>query len=348
MTRYQQFATLFPKQPNYRWQQIERSFFEKKNNSWKDVTTLPQDMRQQMDNKIPWISHKLIKTFVSKKKDTYKAVLETLDEIPLRYETVLMDNIRGQWTICVSSQIGCAMGCNFCATGAMGFKRDLTADEIVDQFRFWQKFLLDNPKLPQRISNIVFMGMGEPLANYDNVKQAIITLLSYTDLGPTKITVSTVGVMPRLEKILTDAEWPAVRIAISLHSSNTEERKKIVPTTIPDFLPKLADWCRRYEKILGNRNHHVTFEYILLNEVNDKPEQALELAKFVASTGANKINVIPYNPVAGKNFSRSQTDRINQFKNLLRSKDIDVTQRRTMGDDIAAACGQLIYQSEDI
>jgi len=244
----------------------------------------------------------------------------------------------------VSSQIGCSMRCSFCATGAMGLKRSLTSDEIVDQYRFWKYFLAQRPSLPQRISNIVFMGMGEPLANYDVIKQTIHTWFKYTDLGPTKITVSTVGILPRLEKLLEDPDWPSVRIAISLHSANEVKRKEIVPTSVPDFLTRLAKWTHDYDKRYGNRRHWITFEFILINGVNDSDEHAEELARYVKKTAARKINIIPYNPVKGKVFERSQEKNIDHFKSVLRSHGIDVTQRKTMGDDIAAACGQLAVE----
>jgi adenine C2-methylase RlmN of 23S rRNA A2503 and tRNA A37 len=161
-------------------------------------------MRETLDACIPWLSLSLAHLLESVKKDTYKAIVELGDG--KRVETVLMQNARGQWTVCVSSQVGCAMACTFCATGTMGFTRNLIADEIVDQVRFWNSFLAGRPEPEERISNIVFMGMGEPLANYENVKETIRQLLLHTDLGPTHITVSTVGLLPMLRKLLKDPE----------------------------------------------------------------------------------------------------------------------------------------------
>lgn len=341
--RKNHFSALFPKEPSYRWKQIETALFSDAK-SWDDVSNLPKNLRETLAQEIPWMSHELVQIFQSKRRDTFKAVLQSLDG--MRYETVLMANAKDQWTICVSSQIGCAMKCTFCATGTMGLKRSLDSDEIIDQYRFWKSFLKEHPDLSQRISNVVFMGMGEPLANYENVKETIKTWLTYTDMGPTKITVSSVGILTQLEKILHDATWPHVRIAISLHSANAEKRQEIVPSTVPNFLPRLAKWARDYGNVLGNRNHYITFEYTLLNGVNDTEEHAHELAKYVQTTGANKINVIPYNPVPDKPFSRSQKDRIVKFKEIVASYDIDITQRKTMGDDIAAACGQLVYKQK--
>jgi 23S rRNA (adenine2503-C2)-methyltransferase len=329
--------------PRFRFDQINTALFDVSVQSWAQVTTLPIAMREALEGAVPWLSISLVQMFESERNDTFKAVLKTADDKNM--ESVLMANKKGQWTICVSSQIGCAMRCTFCATGTMGLKRSMHSDEIVDQYRFWQAFLLTKPDLPQRISNIVFMGMGEPLANYENVKSAIHTWLTYTDLGPTKIMVSTVGVLSQMEKLLTDPEWPPVRITISLHSANQGRREEIVPTTIPDFIEKLADWSHRYRDILGNRRHHLTFEYTLISHVNDEPELARELATYVKKTAVTKVNVIPYNPVFGKTFTRTERDRIDIFKQILRDHDVNVTERKTMGDDINAACGQLALSS---
>jgi len=345
-TRQEQFLQMFPDAPRYRFQQVERALFDPAVAGWEGVTVLPKGMRETLAQKISWISHAVVQTQQNQTNDTYKTALQAPDG--LRYETVLMRNTKENWTICVSSQIGCAMGCTFCATGTMGLKRSLTADEITDQYRGFQKFLHDHPDLPQRISNLVIMGMGEPFANYDNVKAAITTLLLNTDLGPTHLTVSTVGLLPMLEILLTDPAWPPVRIAISLHSANAALRKKIVPSTVENFLPQLADWSRRYDKKLGNRRRYLTFEYVLLSEINDAKEHAEELADYLKTTAVKKINVIPYNPIAGKPFSRSQRERIDQFKSVLRARDCDVTERHTMGDDIAAACGQLVNRERRI
>ncbi len=354
-TREEQIKTLFPGEPAYRLKQIEQALFDTKNSTWSDVSTLPKTMLEVLKKEASWMSVTEFKVYESKLHDTYKAILQGADK--KLFETVLMENKRGDYTICVSSQIGCAMRCTFCATGTMGLKRSLTADEIIDQYRFWNYFLGKKQRTtsnerstinnqPPRISNVVFMGMGEPLANYDNVKKAIHTWLKYTDLGPTHITVSSVGILTQLEKILTDADWPHVRIAISLHSANQKKREEIVPTTVPDFLKSLTDWSHRYHKILGNQRHYITYEYTVLSGVNDTPELAEELAAYIKKTASSKINIIPYNPVKGKPFTTSDRTRIEAFKSILKKAGIDVTERRTMGDDIAAACGQLVVGQE--
>ncbi len=335
-SRREQFETLFPHEPAFRWKQIEQGLFSSAQ-SWSEITSLSKIMREKLIN-IPWMSVAPQTVQVSKNGDTHKALLNV--EGGKQIETVLMKNNRNAWTICVSSQVGCAMRCGFCATGKMGLTRSLLADEIIDQYRFWQQYLQNNPKLGSRISNIVFMGMGEPLANYEEVKKTLNTILTYTDIGRTRITVSTVGVLPRLEQILTDKEWPHVRLAVSLHSAIAETRKKIVPTSYDEFLPKLEVWAKNYLSVFGNRRHHLTFEYVMLKGVNDMPEQAKALATFVRRIGKIRINLIPYN-LTGMEFECSTPSAIQHFMSILQSSGCIVTTRRTMGDDIAAACGQL-------
>jgi len=341
-SRHEQFEELFPSEPAFRWKQIEDAFFSSANN-WDEVTTISKPMREKL-SLIPWMFVAAQMVQVSGNGDTYKALLTVAGDKQI--ETVLMKNRRGAWTICVSSQVGCAMRCGFCATGKMGLTRSLIADEIIDQYRFWSMYLIQHTELSGRISNIVFMGMGEPLANYEEVKSTLNTLLHHTDLGKTRITVSTVGVLPRLEQILTDKDWPHVRLAVSLHSAIEETRKKIVPTSYDEFLPKLADWARRYLHKFGNRRHHLTFEYVMLKGVNDTPEHAKALAVFVNRIGKIKVNLIPYN-LTGVEFQRSSDNTIETFLKTLHDHKLVATTRRTMGDDIAAACGQLIVLKKE-
>lgn len=340
-SRAELFQKLFPNEKAFRQKQMIQALYNESFSSWDDVTSFSPAMREQMQKEIPWFSHEEVKTFESAKKDTYKAILRLFDGKLI--ETVLMENRKGTWTICVSSQIGCAMDCQFCATGKMGLTRNLHSDEIMDQYRFWKSFLKRNPHLPPRISNVVFMGMGEPLGNYPNVKETINTWLKHTDMGPTYITVSTVGVLPVMEKMLTDKDWPHVRIAISLHSADPKTRQEIVPTSFENFLDKLKDWCLRYLEILGNNRHYLTFEYVMLSEVNDTDHHAKVLADFINAVGHAKLNVIPYN-FTDSVYQRSTDNQIGRFMDILRDKGVDVTRRKTMGDDIAAACGQLITE----
>lgn len=341
LTRKEQFQALFPDMPKFRLTQVEEAVFHTGWTGWNDVSNLSLAMREQAVVEIPWTSCKEVFTFESKHKDTFKAVLEV--EGGKRIETVLMRNAREQWTVCVSSQIGCAMKCTFCATGTMGLTRNLTSDEIVDQVRFWDAFLTKRPELAQRISNVVFMGMGEPLANYENVRTTLQTLLKHTDIGPTRITVSTVGLIPMLEKILTDPEWSPVRLAVSLHSADSETRKNIMPSSYDGFLDKLAEWAEKYFEKFDSKRRHITFEYVMLANVNDTPKHAKALAAFAERVGKVRINLIPYN-FTGSEYFNSEGDKADEFLEYLKSRNVDATKRRTMGDDIAAACGQLVVE----
>ncbi len=313
---------------------------------WSEVTALPAGIRDQIKD-VPWMSVEADQVLVSSNGETHKAILNV--DGGHQIETVLMYNRRGAWSICISSQVGCAMRCGFCATGKMGLIRSLSADEIVDQYRFWATYLADGHGLKpaatndeaRRISNIVFMGMGEPLANYENVREALNTILDYTDIGHTRIAVSTVGVLPRLEQILEDEEWPHVRIAISLHSAIEVTRKQIVPTSYDEFLPKLKEWSKAYLTKFGNRRHHLTFEYVMLKEVNDTPEHAKALAKYVNSIGNVRVNLIPYN-LTGVEYQCSAPAAVQAFYDKLSDSGVVVTTRMSMGNDIEAACGQLI------
>lgn len=340
-TRQEQFKTLFPDEPAFRFKQLETALFSPLLGGFSGISTLSPGMRETLAEHMPWLSIHSVRVFESAKKDTFKAVLETADQ--KRMEAVLMKNAREQWTVCVSSQVGCAMACTFCATGTMGFTRNLTVDEIVDQVRFWQIFLRGRPDLPQRISNVVFMGMGEPLANYANIKATIQTWLRHTDIGVTRITVSTVGLLPMLEKLLTDPEWPAVRLAVSLHSADPETRKKIMPSSYDGFLDRLVLWTENYFKKFDSRRRHLTFEYVMLAGVNDTEHHAEALIAFARRVGKVRINLIPYN-FTGSVYRDSLPGDFARFEKQLDEAGVIVTRRRTMGDDIAAACGQLVVE----
>ncbi len=302
-------------------------------------------MRQALAVNLPWISVKSVRVLESVEGDTFKVALNLEDGCVI--ESVLLRNARDGWTACMSTQVGCAMHCTFCATGTMGLTRNLLADEIVDQYRFWISFLQERND-QDRLGNLVLMGMGEPLANYENVREALNTILKQTDVGPTHITVSTVGILPRLEQLLTDPSWPAIRIAISLHSADAETRKKIIPSSYDDFLPKLRDWAKRYLEIQGNRRHHLTFEYVLLRGINDSEQDAKTLADYAASICPEevRINLIPYHKTGGT-FDRSKEEQMDVFRNVLERRGITATCRRSMGEDIQGACGQLATEKSE-
>ncbi|MEI8103949.1 MAG: 23S rRNA (adenine(2503)-C(2))-methyltransferase RlmN [Candidatus Moraniibacteriota bacterium] len=366
MNRHEQLEQLLKDMPKFRLKQAESALFFADWKSWNEVSTLAPSMREVLTQKVPWLSIAEVVVLKSKDGATYKAVVKgvSLPRVPTsrdfrgdRFETVLMKNARGHWSVCVSSQVGCAMGCTFCATGKMGLIRNLTSDEIVDQYRFWKLFLAEHPDFSQHITNIVFMGMGEPLNNYENVREALRELLAQTEMGPTRLVVSTVGLVPMLYKLLNDPLWPPVRLAVSLHSADPKLRQEIMPTSYPDFLEKLAEWAQAYFEKFDTRRRHVTFEYIMLEGVNDTPEAADLLANFANRVGKVRINLIPYNPakpevsdrgasITASEYRKSVEERVQNFQSRLEAKGVTVTKRRTMGDDIAAACGQLVTKGE--
>ncbi|HBD05669.1 TPA: 23S rRNA (adenine(2503)-C(2))-methyltransferase RlmN, partial [Candidatus Uhrbacteria bacterium] len=186
-----------------------------------------------------------------------------------------------------------------------------------------------------------YMGMGEPMSNYDNVKNSINRILEHTDIGKTHITVSTVGVLPRLEILLNDPQWPHVRLAISLHSADAKTRNELLPSSYDEFLPKLADWGKKYLERFGNNRHHLTFEYVMLKDVNDTPRHAKLLAKFSQSIGNVRVNLIPYN-FTECGFQSSTKETIEKFQKTLEEYGVTATARKSHGEDISAACGQLI------
>ena len=341
LARKERFRALYPETPAFRLRQFEAAVFDTSKKNFSAVSNLPAPMRESLDAHIPWLSLVSAHLLASVKKDTYKAIVELCDG--KRVETVLMQNARGQWTVCVSSQVGCAMACTFCATGTMGFTRNLIADEIIDQIRFWRIFLAERPHLSARISNIVFMGMGEPLANYDNVKETLRQLLLHTDIGPTHITVSTVGLLPMLRKILQDPEWPSVRLAVSLHSARSETRKALMPSSFDGFLEQLTAWTQEYFEKHESRRRHLTFEYVMLSQINDTEAHAEALIRFARRVGKVRINLIPYN-FTGSVYRDSLPADFAHFQKQLADAGITVMRRRTMGADIAAACGQLIVE----
>lgn len=345
LSRKEKFTALFPGAPTFRLKQMEEALFASLIQGFADISNIPLSMREVMAQELGWFSIKEVQVFESKKKDTFKAVVETVDG--KRVETVLMKNARNQWTVCVSSQVGCAMACTFCATGTMGFTRNLLADEIVDQVRFWNVFLEKRPALERRISNVVFMGMGEPLANYDNVKETLRLLLTYTDIGMTRITVSTVGLLPMLKKLLDDPTWPAVRLAVSVHSADSDTRKSIMPSSYDGFLDRLVEWTESYFEKFESRRRHLTFEYVMLGGVNDSEMHAKALIRFAQRVGKVRINLIPYN-FTGSVYKDSLPGDFIRFQKQLEDAGVVVTRRRTMGDDIAAACGQLVVEKNTV
>ena len=246
-------------------------------------------------------------------------------------------------TLCISSQVGCALDCAFCATGAQGFNRNLTAAEIIGQVWHANAVLPRRPNGETAVTNVVFMGMGEPLANYRSVVPALELLISDYAYGLSRrrVTVSTSGIVPHIDKLGNDCN---VSLAVSLHAPNDELRNRIVPINKLHPIDELLEACWRYAAKRANR--FITFEYVMLRNVNDALAHADELADLLVGK-PSKVNLIPFNPFPGTEFRRSGVETIRCFQDRLRDRGIVATTRRTRGDDIDAACGQLAGKVSD-
>ena len=246
-------------------------------------------------------------------------------------------------TLCISSQVGCALDCSFCATGAQGFNRNLSTAEIIAQV-FHAVRTLHDPQAPRRaVTNVVFMGMGEPLANYREVLPALSILqddFGYA-LSRRRVTVSTSGLVPQIDKLAGDAN---VALAVSLHAPDDALRNELVPINNRHPIEPLLDACWRYADETGAQS--ITFEYTLLEGVNDSPGHATRLATLMLNRPA-KVNLIPFNPFPGTRYRRSSDDTIRRFHDTLHKRGVRTMVRRTRGGDIDAACGQLAGQVAD-
>lgn len=247
---------------------------------------------------------------------------------------------RGRGTLCVSSQIGCALDCSFCATGKQGFNRDLSAAEIVGQLWIANRdFGTFGGTSEPRVTNVVMMGMGEPLLNFDNVVAAMNVMMDDNAYGLSKrrVTLSTAGVVPMLERL---GEVSDVSLAISLHAPNDALRNELVPLNRKYPIAELLAAARGYLRKLPDTRRRITVEYTLIDGVNDAPEQARELGRLLRETPC-KINLIPFNPFPGSGYGTVNRETVARFKDILAAQGYTVTVRTTRGDDIAAACGQL-------
>jgi len=304
------------------------------------MTDLPRQFRARLSELFTFSKINVVRVLGS--RDTTRKFLFRLSDENL-IETVLIPASPALYgsrsdrrTICVSTQVGCAYGCKFCASGLDGFSRNLRPNEIVEQIIAVER------ESGEKVDNIVFMGMGEPLANLDNVMRAIRIINARWGLGigARHITVSTSGLAPQIRKLADDLLQ--IRLAISLHGATDEVRNQIMPINRRYNLDKLLEACDYYAK---QKKQRLTFEYILINNVNDSPEQARRLGRIARRLGA-KVNLIPYNTVQGLPWSRPQLEQQDQFLSILRASGVAATLRREKGHDIEAACGQLRLQTK--
>ena len=319
---------ILKKEPAFRLKQAKKAVFFDLIEDWNEATTLSKDLREILEKEVPLEIKGEI--FASKDKRTVKARI-ILDD-GLAIETVLMKHTNKRNTICVSSQVGCPLGCLFCVTGMMGFKRNLNSSEIVEQALFFARYL---KKSKEKITNIVFMGMGEPFLNWFQVKSAIQILNDDNcfGIGARKISVSTAGITEGIEK-LSD-EFPQINLAISLHAPDDKLRGELMPVSNEYSIAKIL---KSVDEYIEKTNRKVMFEYMMLKGVNDSEEQAKNLSRLLHRP-LYMVNLIAYNP--NGRFESSPPEKIQKFKAILEKAGIFATQRYRFGTDIEAACGQL-------
>lgn len=311
-------------QPAYRGQQLYQWLYQKGAHSLTEITTFPKQWRQTLAD-YPVGRSALYQRNIAP-DETRKYLLRLADEAII--ETVGIPTAK-RLTTCVSTQVGCPMACNFCATGKGGFVRNLAAHEIVDQVLTVQE------DFQRRVSHVVFMGMGEPLLNLEATVAAIHSLNHDVGIGQRSLTVSTVGLPGKIVKL---AEHQLqITLAISLHAANQSLRERLIESAKHYPLTTLLADCREYFRLTGRR---VTFEYILLAGVNDLPEQAVELAGYLRGF-PHHVNLIPYNPIAEAEYQRPTRERIEAFASVLQQQQIAVSIRYSRGLAAEAACGQL-------
>jgi len=317
------------KQSAYRFNQIKKAYFTDLAGSWEEIFTLPRDLREGLARNCLFSSVQPEKLIVGKDKKTQKALLKLGDGTKI--ESVLMD-YEGWLTACLSVMVGCPLGCLFCATGKMGFIRNLTAEEMVDQLVFWNRLLKPAGK---RVNHLVFMGMGEPFLNWENFWEAIKIIQDKDGLniGDRKISVSTAGI---IEKIYYFTETKTqINLAISLHSPNQEKRAQLMPVAITNPLDKLVEACLTY---VNKTKRKLFFEYALIADRNDTDQDALMLSRLMRKSYLFHLNLIQLNEVAG---GLRPSLRENEFIKILDKNRVSYTLRKSFGSEVSAACGQL-------
>jgi 23S rRNA (adenine2503-C2)-methyltransferase len=327
-------------QPAYRAAQISEWLYRKHAKSFDEMTNLPQDLRDHLAKHFNITRLKENKRISSGTDGTTKYLLGLDDGKAI--ESVYLPHPRGA-TLCISSQVGCAFRCRFCATGTMRLKRNLSPGEIVDQIRYLEEQFpsavvidrRDQSPRERSFFNIVLMGMGEPFANYENVITAIHLMIEEMGIGSRRITVSTCGIPDRIIKF---AEEPyEVGLAISLNSPFASRRRKLMPVAGRTPLVELMHAARYYH---AKKGRMMTFEYVLLADTNDRVRDAYALARLVREVHA-KINLIALNPFPGCRYLRPEPAKVRRFKSILESRGKKVTLRKSLGSDILAGCGQL-------
>lgn len=327
---WQKIKDILKDEPKFRFSQMKRALFIDLVDDFSEIANFPKTLREKLsqDNSLE------IKAELSEAGNSSKALLVLEDG--QKVETVLMKHRDGRHTVCLSSQVGCPLACTFCATGKEGFKRQLSFEEILDQMRFWAKYLKDQGK----ITNVVFMGMGEPFLNYDAVMEAIkfINDPEGFGIGARKISISTIGITEGIEKL--SHEKLQINLAISWHAVNDMKRLKLMPGTKKYPIKKLLESIDNYFKKTGRQ---IMIEYLLLANFNDFEDDANALADLFFGREV-VINLLHYNPTG---VYRASSDRqVKLFESILQDRSIKCSRRQSLGREIEAACGQLAAKSK--
>ena len=317
----------------YRAGQIRHWLFRHQAASFDEMTTISKELRRYLDSHFFISRLKVVK--IENSIDDSKKFLFELDDSN-KIEAVLIPE-RDHYTLCISSQVGCAMGCKFCLTGKQGLIKNLRASEIINQIIQVRQYM----ERPEKLTNIVFMGMGEPLANFDRVRTAVKNIISQDGLGFSRrrVTLSTCGLVPKIEMFAI--EMP-INLAVSINASDNETRDYLMPINKKYPLHTLIEALRVFPLEKGRR---ITFEYVLIRDVNDSIKDASNLVNLLRGVRA-KINLIPFNHYDGSPFYAPDDEIIGAFKDVLIEKNFTATIRRSKGGDISAACGQLMTARE--
>jgi 23S rRNA (adenine2503-C2)-methyltransferase len=314
-------------EPPFRLRQIVKNYYSGRYSSFDQMTDISKDLRQKLSTEVKFLSVKEVKTQIDGK--TQKALLELEDGSKI--ESVLMDY--DDWlTVCVSSQVGCPLGCKFCATGKMGFIRNLSSEEIVDQILFWNQKIF-----PKYVGRIVFMGMGEPFLNWDNLLESIKIINSpdALNIGSRKISISTAGLTDKI-KDFTDLN-SQINLAVSLHSANQSLRQKIMPIATKYSISQIKSACDYYTQ---KTNRQIFFEYALIKGTNDTPDDIKLISSLIKSNRLFYLNIIPLNQVDG-GLTPSDKSSFNNFITGLEKNHVNFSVRHSFGQSVNAACGQL-------
>ncbi|GAB4495984.1 MAG: 23S rRNA (adenine(2503)-C(2))-methyltransferase RlmN [Anaerolineales bacterium] len=318
-------------EPRYRAQQIWQGLYQRFWNTPEDFSSLPKTLRQKLSENLAFTHLTAERTLDSTDGETRKTLFRLPDGQAI--EAVLMRYSKRR-TLCISTQAGCAMGCTFCATGQMGFRRNLSSGEIVEQVLYYARHLAQEQ---EAVTNIVVMGMGEPFHNYESTLAAMHRLNDPQgyNFGQRRITISTVGLVPMIRRFTKDGGQ--INLAISLHAANDELRTTMLPIDKKYPISQVLEACRDY---VTQTHRRVTFEWALIHEVNDTSEQAHQLGKLLKGLLCH-VNAIPLNPTTGYNGKATTRQRAQEFQKILESYGVSCTIRLRRGIDIQAGCGQL-------